>query len=173
MAFYFNTVPFGSNVFGIEMAAKRFFNKSAKDLKLEQGAVLVGMLQSNTRFNPKRNPASSMKRRNIVLTEMVENKKLDKATADKLKADSIHLDYQPVLNRDAMASYFKDYLRTIMPRVLEPYKKDDGTGYDIYKDGLKVYTSIDSTMQVLAEDAVEERMSHLQKDFDEIGRAHV
>ena len=166
LALYLNTVPFGGNVFGIEMASKRFFNKTAKDLKIEEGAVLVGMLQKNTRYNPRRDAKVSMRRRNEVINSMVENGKLDKVTAEKLKKDTIKLDYQPVLNRDAMGSYFKDYLRTIMPKLLEPYKKDDGTPYDIFKDGLKIYTSIESPIQLLAEQAVSERMSELQHTFD-------
>ena len=166
LALYLNTVPFGGNVFGIEMASKRFFNKSAKDLKVEESAVLVGMLQKNTRYNPRRDPKASMKRRNEVLNSMVENDKLDKKKAEKLKKDSIQLDYQPVLTRDAMGSYFKDYVRTQMPKLLEPYKKADGTPYDIYKDGLKIYTSLESKIQLIAEEAVSERMSELQKTFD-------
>ncbi len=166
LALYLNTVPFGGNVFGIEMASKRFFNKSAKDLKVEEAAVLVGMLQKNTRYNPRRDAKASMKRRNEVFNSMVDNGKLDKKTAEKLKKDSIKLDYQPVLNRDAFGSYFKDYLRTIMPKMLEPYKKDDGSAYDIYKDGLKIYTSLESQIQVMAEEAVVERMSELQRTFD-------
>jgi penicillin-binding protein 1A len=166
LSLYFNTVPFGGNVFGIEMASKRFFNKSARDLKIEEGAVIVGMLQKNTGYNPRKNPAASMKRRNVVLSQMVVNGKLDKKTADKLKKDSIKLDYQPVLNRDAMGSYFKDYLRTVMPKLLEPYKKEDGTSYDIFKDGLKIYTSVESQIQLLAEESVTERMNELQKTFD-------
>ena len=166
LALYLNTVPFGGNVFGIEMASKRFFNKSAKDLKVEESAVLVGMLQKNTRYNPRRDAKASMKRRNEVLNSMVENDKLDKKTAEKLKKDTIKLDYQPVLTRDAMGSYFKDYLRTQMPKLLEPYTKDDGSPYDIYKDGLKIYTSIESQIQLVAEEAVSERMSELQKTFD-------
>lgn len=166
LALYLNTVPFGGNVFGVEMASKRFFNKTAKELKVEEAAVLVGMLQKNTRYNPRRDPKASFKRRNEVFNSMVENGKLDKNTAEKLKKDSIKLDYQPVLNRDAMGSYFKDYLRTIMPKLLEPYKKDDGTAYDIYKDGLNIYTTIESQIQLVAEEAVTERMSELQKTFD-------
>ena len=166
LALYLNTVPFGGNVFGVEMASKRFFNKSAKDLKVEESAVLVGMLQKNTRYNPRRDAKASMKRRNEVLNSMVENDKLDKKTAEKLKKDTIVLDYQPVLTRDAMGSYFKDYMRTEMPKLLEPYKKADGTPYDIYKDGLKIYTSLESKIQLMAEEAVAERMSELQKTFD-------
>ncbi|MBL7815535.1 MAG: transglycosylase domain-containing protein [Saprospiraceae bacterium] len=166
LALYLNTVPFGGNVFGVEMASKRFFNKTAKELKVEEAAVLVGMLQKNTRYNPRRDPKASMKRRNEVLNSMVENGKLDKKTAETLKKDTIKLDYQPVLNRDAMGSYFKDYLRTLMPKLLEPYKKEDGTAYDIYKDGLKIYTSVESQLQLLAEEAVTERMNELQKNFD-------
>ena len=169
LAFYLNTVPFGGNVFGIEMAAKRFFNKSAKELNVQQGAVLIGMLQQNTRFNPRRNPENSRKRRNEVLDNMVENGKLDVKTGDLLKKDSTKLDYQPVLNRDAMASYFKDYLRITVPRMIDSFKlkKDDGTLYDIYKDGLRIYSSIDSKMQLLAEEAVTERMNELQRQFDD------
>ena len=166
LALYLNTVPFGGNVFGIEMASRRFFNKSAKNLKVEESAVLVGMLQKNTRYNPRRDAKASMKRRNEVLNSMVENDKLDKKTAEKLKKDSIKLDYQPVLTRDAMGSYFKDYLRTQMPKLLEPYKKEDGSPYDIYKDGLKIYTTIESQIQLVAEEAVSERMNELQKTFD-------
>ena len=167
LAFYLNTVPFGGNVFGIEMASQRFFNKTVKDLKVEQGAVLVGMLQKNNKYNPRRFADASRKRRDEVLNNMVENGKLDKAVCEKLKKDSIKLNYQITLNRDNMASYFKDYLRTQMPKILENYKKDDGTPYDIYKDGLKIYTSIDSKMQLLAEEAVHERMSKLQRQFDD------
>jgi penicillin-binding protein 1A len=166
LAFYLNTVPFGGNVFGIEMAAQRFFHKTAKELKVEEGAVLIGMLQLNTKYNPRRNPIASLKRRNEVLDNMVENEKLDTKLCDKLKKDSIKLNYQVTLNRDYMASYFKDYLRTQMAKLLEPYKKDDGKPYDIYNDGLKIYTSIDSKMQIMAEEAVHERMSKLQSQFD-------
>ena len=167
LAFYLNTVPFGGNVFGIEMAAQRFFHKTAKNLKVEEGAVLIGMLQLNTKYNPRRNPIASLKRRNEVLDNMVDNKKLDAKVCEKLKKDSIRLNYQITLNRDNMASYFKDYLRTQMSKLLEPYKKEDGKPYDIYNDGLKIYTSIDSKMQLLAEEAVQERMSKLQRQFDE------
>lgn len=166
LAFYLNTVPFGGNVFGIEMAAKRFFNRSTKDLKVEEGAVIVGMLKANTAFNPQKNPKRAFERRNVVLMQMVKNNKLSRKDYERIKNDSIHLDYQPVLNRDAMASYFKDYLRTVMPKLLEPYKKEDGTAYDIYKDGLKIYTTIESQIQLLAEEAVRERMSELQRTFD-------
>lgn len=167
LAFYLNTVPFGGNVFGIEMASKRFFNKSAKDLKVEEGAVIIGMLTANTVNNPRRNPNKAFERRNVVLKQMVVNEKLAQKTYDSLKVIPIKLDYQPILNKDNMASYFKDYLRIQMPKILEAYKKEDGTPYDIYKDGLKVYTSIDSKMQMIAEEAVQERMSKLQKQFDD------
>jgi penicillin-binding protein 1A len=166
MTFYLNTVPFGSNVFGIEMASKRFFNKTTSELKVEEGAVIVGMLTANTRHNPKRNPDLAFKRRNVVMSQMVKNKFLTQKSYDSLKVLPIKLEYQPVLNRDAMASYFKDYLRTAMPKILENVKKDDGSAYDIYKDGLKIYTSIDSKMQLMAEASVQEHMSKLQRTFD-------
>ena len=162
-----NLLSFGSNVFGIEMASKRFFNKSATDLDIEEGAVLIGMLKANTIYNPKRNLDRAQDRRNVVMSQMVKNNFLAKSVFDSLKNTNIELSYQPVLNHDEMASYFKDYLRTSLPKLLEPYKKDDGTPYDIYKDGLKIITSIDSEMQVLAEQVMSERMSKLQKVFDD------
>jgi penicillin-binding protein 1A len=166
LSFYLNTVPFGGNVFGIEMASKRFFNKPTDSLSVTEGAVLVGMLQLNTKYNPRRNPEASQKRRNEVLDNLIEEKKLDAKIGAKLKAEPIKLNYQPVLNRDYMASYFKDYIRTQMPKLLENIKKEDGTPYNIYEDGLKIYTSLDSKMQVIAEEAVQERMSKLQSQFD-------
>lgn len=167
MAFYLNTVPFGGNVFGIEMAAKRFFNKSAINLKVEEGAVLIGMLKANTVFNPKKNPQKSLERRNTVLKQMMSNGFLTQKDYEALKQLPLNLNYQPILSRDNMAPYFKDYLRTLVPKMLENVKKEDGTAYDIYKDGLKIYTTIDSKMQLIAEEAVTERMAKLQKQFDD------
>ena len=167
LAFYLNTVPFGGNVFGIEMAAKRFFNKTTPQLNISEGAVIVGMLKANTSFNPRRNPDRSRDRRNVVMAQMVKNNFLSKKAYDSLKLKPLKLEYQPVLNRDMMASYFKDYLRQTLPKMLETVKKEDGTPYDIFKDGLKIYTSIDGQMQKLAEEVVSERMSKLQRVFDE------
>ncbi len=167
LAFYLNTVPFGGNVFGIEMAAKRFFNKTTPQLNISEGAVIVGMLKANTSFNPRRNPDRSRDRRNVVMAQMVKNNFLTKQAYDTLKLKPLKLEYQPVLNRDMMASYFKDYLRQTLPKMLETVKKDDGTPYDIFKDGLKIYTSIDGQMQKLAEEVVSERMAKLQRVFDE------
>ena len=167
LSFYLNTVPFGGNVFGIEMAAKRFFNKTTPQLSITEGCVIVGMLKANTSFNPRRNPDRSRDRRNVVLAQMVKNNFLTKAAYDSLKLTPLKLNYQRVLNRDMMASYFKDYLRQILPKMLENVKKDDGKPYDIFKDGLKIYTSLDGQMQKLAEEVVSERMSKLQKVFDE------
>jgi penicillin-binding protein 1A len=166
LSFYLNTVPFGGNVFGIEMASQRFFNKPTDSLSVTEGAVIIGMLQLNTKYNPRRNPEASQKRRNEVLDNLIEEKKLDKKIGEKLKTEPIKLNYQPVLNRDNMASYFKDYIRTQMPKLLENIKKEDGKPYNIYEDGLKIYTSIDSKMQLMAESAVHERMSKLQSQFD-------
>ncbi len=167
MAFYLNTVPFGGNVFGIEMAAKRFFNKSAIELKIEEGAVIIGMLKANTIYNPRKNLQKSFDRRNVVLKQMLANNFLTQKVYDSLKTLPVTLNYQPFLSRDNMAPYFKDYLRTLVPKMLEGLKKEDGSPYDIYQDGLKIYTSVDSKMQIMAEEAVTERMSKLQKQFDD------
>jgi penicillin-binding protein 1A len=173
LSFYLNTVPFGGNVFGVEMAAMRFFNKPAIQLKIEEGAVIVGMLKANTTYNPRKNPEKSLQRRNLVLSRLSTNRgdnsittKISQKQLDSLKKLPLKLNYQPVLNRDNMASYFKDYIRTVMPKLLENLKKEDGSSYDIYQDGLKIYTSIDSKMQVIAEQTVTERMAELQRTFD-------
>ncbi|MBS3914810.1 MAG: transglycosylase domain-containing protein [Bacteroidetes bacterium] len=157
---YLNTVPFSGVSFGIEAASKEFFNKKPKDLKLEESAVLIGMLKANSAFNPKLNPDRSMKRRNIVLQQM---KKYDKITEEeflKLKETPIKLDYISA-EGDGEALYFRDQLA----EYLKDWCKDNG--YNLYRSGLKIYTTINSKMQHNAEMAVKKHMKEMQKVFNQ------
>lgn len=165
LTLYLNTVPFGNNSFGIKTASNTFFNKEPKDLTVDEAAILVGMLKANTRYNPKRNPENSKNRRNVVIQKMVDNNMLSQAEAEKYKALPIKLDYKVIDHHSGFAPYFRQVLELELKKWAEQNKKPDGTKYDIYKDGLKIYTTIDSRMQNFAEEAVEEHLSSLQKSF--------
>ena len=161
---YLNTVPFGDNIFGIKVAAKRFFNKSPQDLKLEEAAVLVGMLKGNSLYHPVRNPERALQRRNTVLNQMHKYGYTPKAVVDSLK--QLPMDLEAYRHYDqTLGMYFTEHLRLKVDRILQDYKKSDGSNYDLYKDGLRIYTTIDSRMQQYAEEAVAEHMSVLQKQY--------
>lgn len=163
---YLNTVPFGENVFGIKVAAKRFFNKTPDELKIEEAAVLVGMLKGNTLYNPYRNPERSLERRNIVLKQMVRYEYLTQAECDSLQALPLVIDYQKEGNNEGLATYFREHLRLELEDILADYRKPDGSPYNLYTDGLKIYTTINSRMQRYAEEAVKEYMPKVQANFD-------
>ncbi len=161
---YLNTVPFGDNIYGIKVAAQRFFNKSPQDLKLEEAAVLVGMLKGNTLYHLVRNPENALKRRNTVLNQMYKYGYAQKAVVDSLKQLAINLEsYRH--HDNTLGIYFTEQLRLEVERILEKFPKPDGRPYDLYKDGLKIYTTIDSRMQRYAEEAVAEHMSKLQYQY--------
>lgn len=158
LTMYLNTVPFTHLSWGIDAASREFFNKAPIDLKLEESAVLIGMLKANTAYNPKRNPKDSKKRRNVVLAQMVRNGKLSEEEYDKLKVQDIVLDYHKE-EYEGQASYFRDYLAKFM----KSWSKKNG--YNLYKSGLKIYTTLDYDLQKKAEAAVNSHMSKLQKEF--------
>ncbi len=165
---YLNTVPFGGNVFGIEVATKRFFNKAPIDLKTEESATLVGMLKANTTYHPIRNPERSQARRNVVLQQLVKYGSLTQHVCDSIKNIALKTDYHPGFELGGQASYFREYLRQKeVPELLKNILKPNGTPYDLYKDGLKIYSSLDPAMQRYAEEAAQEQMSRLQKLFKE------
>lgn len=165
---YLNTVPFSNNVYGVEVAAKRFFNKLPKDLSVDEAATLVGMLKATTQYDPRRNEEKSRERRNTVMKLMQKNGFItdkDYAKYSKLK---IKLDYQEESFSDGLAAYFREYLRTELPELLkrpEFKKKENGQPYNIYRDGLRIYTTINSKMQQYAEKSVMEHMPKVQKNF--------
>jgi len=167
LTMYFNTVHLGYDLFGIKSSAKAFFNKETEDLSVEEGAVLVGMLKASTRFNPKRNPNNSKKRRNVVLSQMVRYNYLAPSQYEQIKGKDIELDYHKLDHNEGLATYFREHLRQVIKEWSSGQKKVNGEKYDIYRDGLKIYTTIDSKMQQYAEEAVQTHMAVLQEDFEE------
>ena len=163
---YLNTVPFGGNIYGVQVAAKQFFDTNAKDLKTEEAAVLVGMLKANTYYNPVRNPNNALARRNTVLRQMKKYEYLKPAKCDSLLKTPIEVKYTKESHTDGVATYFREHLRHHVTGILKDYKKEDGSDYNLYTDGLVIHTTIDSRMQKYAEHAVQTHMKSLQKSFD-------
>ena len=179
---YLNIVEYGSNAYGIKSAAHTFFNKTPDQLNLQEAAVLVGVVNAPTRYSPVRNYDNAMARRNLVLARMAEAGAITHAERDSLSALPITLNYRPVSHNDGQATYFREMLRQVMnarppkrrnfytewdyEQAVKEYEnnpiygwchkntKADGTPYNIYKDGLKIYTTINSTMQQYAEEAM-------------------
>lgn len=159
---YLNTVPFGDNAFGIKVAAQRFFNKGPKELTAEEAAVLVGLLKGNTSYNPRLHPEAALKRRNLVLRRMSAAKHLPTGTLDSLQHLPLGLDYRPEAHNQGLATYFREHLRRELKDILAEHPGPDGKPYDLYRDGLKIYTTIDSRLQAHAEAAVLEMLPKLQ-----------
>lgn len=169
LSLYLNTVPFGNEAFGINVASRQFFNKKAKDLTVDQAAMLVGMLKATTTYNPVRNPENARKRRNVVLMQMVTNGDLSRKEYDDFSKKLVGAkNYKVDSNNDGLGTYFREYLRTeVMPDILTQNPKEDGTRYNLYTDGLKIYTTLHSKMQLYAEEAVQQQMQDLQKKFND------
>ncbi|MEZ5040099.1 MAG: transglycosylase domain-containing protein [Saprospiraceae bacterium] len=162
---YLNTVPFSENIFGIKVAAQRFFKKSPDQLGVEEAAVLVGMLKGTTLYNPIRNPELATQRRNTVMNQMVKYNYLDQNACDSLKEMPLELQYFREGNNAGLATYFREQVRLEVNKILEDYPKPDGSAYNIFTDGLKIYTSIDPRLQQYAEAAVNTHMPELQQAF--------
>lgn len=167
MTMYLNTVEFGHNTYGIKSAARTFFQKTPDALNVEESAVLVGLLKGPTIFSPVRNPGNSTARRNVVLGQMNKYGFLSDKELDSLKTLPIVLKYKPDDHNAGLATYFREVLRLELNQWCREHKKADGTAYNIYRDGLRIYTTIDSRMQRYAEEAVKEHLSELQKTFFE------
>ncbi|MES2617891.1 MAG: transglycosylase domain-containing protein [Bacteroidota bacterium] len=163
---YLNTVRFSGSSFGIKSAAKEFFNKAPADLKTEECAILVGVLKGISMYNPKRNPENAMSRRNTVLGQMKRNNKLTDEEFEKLKNTPIKLDYQYEDHNEGMAVYFREYLKRDLTKWCNEHTKPNGEKYNLYKDGLKIYTTINSRLQQYAENAAAKHLKDLQKTFD-------
>lgn len=162
---YLNTVPFGGNVYGIRNASLTFFNKPPDKLKVEEAAVLIGMLKASTFYNPKRNPKNAMRRRNTVIDQMAKYGYLTVREAHELKKKPIVLNYHKVTHHDGIAPYFRQIVEQDVKGILKDIKKADGTPYNIYKDGLKIYTTLDVKMQKYAEAAVDQHIKDIQQLF--------
>ena len=161
---YFNTVPWG-NSYGIKSASKRYFNKPTAELTVEESAVLVGMLKAPTSYNPVRNPDRSLGRRNVVLKQMKKYGYLEESAYDSLQALPLVTDYNFIDHNQGPATYFRSYLASWLKAWTDRYEQATGVKYNIYDDGLKIYTTIDSKLQEYAEEAVAEHMKKLQADF--------
>lgn len=159
---YFNTVEFSDNAFGIKAAAKTYFNKRVQDLTVDESATLVGMLKATYKYNPRVHPEASKERRNVVLGKMYEYGFLsEKEYQENLKKPiALHFNREEVT--DDIAPYFVSYLKKYLKRYFKDHPKKDGTTYDIYSDGLKIYTTIDLRMQQYAEEAVSEHLERYQ-----------
>ena len=186
-AMYLNTVEFGSNAYGIKSAAATFFNKLPHELNIQEAAILVGVVNAPTRYSPVRNPERALARRNLVLSRMASAGAITRRQCDSLSALPIILNYKPISHNEGHATYFREMLRLVMnaqpptrrqfytqwdyEEALREYnenplygwchknKKADGTPYNIYRDGLKIYTTINSSMQIYAEDAVQKQLA--------------
>ncbi|MBS1773844.1 MAG: transglycosylase domain-containing protein [Bacteroidetes bacterium] len=163
---YLNTVPFGDNVYGIRNASLTFYNVPPDKVSIDQAAMLIGMLKGNTMYNPRRNPERALERRNVVLDQMVKYDYLKEADAERLMKLPIVLNYHKLDYHEGAAPYFRQVVEQEVKRVCKELKKSDGTPYNIYKDGLKIYTTINTHMQRYAEQAVEEHISEIQKIFN-------
>lgn len=169
IALYLNQVDFVNGAVGISSAARIYFNKTPKELSVQESALLVGMLKNPSLYNPNRKEQNRklrvFYRRNTVLGQMTKNNFITEAEEIKLAKDSIVLDFKPESHNAGIATYFREYLREYMKNWVKENPKADGTKYNIYSDGLKIYTTIDSRMQKYAEEAVEEHLVNLQELF--------
>ena len=165
IAMYFNKADFVNTAVGIRSAAKVYFGKEPRDLTIDESAMLVGMLTNPSLYNPVRRLEKVQKRRNIVLGQMVRNGFLEEAAKKTLENKPIVLHFQPESHTDGIGTYFREYLRDFMKNWVKENKKSDGTEFDIYKDGLKIYTTIDSRMQTYAEEAMKEHLPNLQEEL--------
>ncbi len=166
MTMYFNEYDFVNQAVGIESAAHIYFDKSPSELTIDESAVLVGMFVNASLYNPIRNPEGVTNRRNVVLNQMHKYKFIDKETLDSLKQKPLEIVFTPQGHDEGIATYFREYVRSFMGDWIKANPKSDGERYDMYSDGLKIYVTIDSKMQEYAENAIDQHMRNLQKQFD-------
>ncbi|MFD2200021.1 penicillin-binding protein 1A [Shivajiella indica] len=166
LTLYLNTSEFGSNAYGIKTAAKTFFNKSPGELNVQESATLVGLFKAPSYYSPVFNPENSLRRRNTVLGQMEKYDYLTKAEMDSLAAMPIELDYRVENQNQGLATYFREIIKADLIKWTKENLKPDGTPYDLFGDGLRIYATIDSRMQRYAEEAVDEHMRELQKKFE-------
>ena len=162
---YLNIYDFGYYGDGIKSASNIYFSKEPIDLKIEESAMLVGMLQNSSLYDPIRRPEITKKRRDLVLMQMAKNNYISEKDKDSLQSIPLELNYTPQSHRQGLATYFRSYLRGFMKDWTENNLKKDGSKYNLYVDGLKIYTTINSKMQRYAEESVKEHMINLQKEF--------
>ncbi|WP_333875393.1 penicillin-binding protein 1A [Flavobacterium sp.] len=165
IAMYLNKADFVNTAVGIRSASKVYFGKEPRDLTIDEAAMFVGMLKNPSLYNPLRRLEKVKNRRNTVLDQMVRNKVLDKQQRDSLASQPIVLNFHPESHKEGTATYFREFLREYMKNWAKENKRPDGSDWDIYSDGLKIYTTIDSKIQEHAEEAVQAHMKNLQEEF--------
>ena len=168
---YLNLYDFGNNGDGIRSAARIYFGKEPIDLDINESAILVGMLKNSSLYNPRphRNPVGVKNRRNVVLRQMKKYNYLEEVIVDSIQLQPLNLNYTPESHREGLATYFREFLRAYMKTWIndENNRKPDGSKYNLNTDGLKIYTTINYSMQEMAENAVLTHMPRLQKEFFE------
>jgi len=165
VSMYLNKYDFGYQADGIRSAAKIFFNKAPQELTIEESATLVGMLKNSSLYNPIRRPERVQERRNIVFQQMFRNKLISAQEKDSLSRLPLEIRFTPESHREGLATYFRAYLKEFMDDWIAQNPKPDGSKHNLYRDGLRIYTTLDSRMQQLAEEAVSNHMKNLQKEF--------
>jgi len=165
LSLYLNKYDFGYQADGVRSAAKIFFNKTPKDLSIEESAALVGMLKNSSLYNPIRRPERVEERRNIVFNQMVRNELITAEVRDSLSLLPLQITYTPESHREGLATYFRAYLKEFMDDWIANNPKPDGSKHSLYRDGLRIFTTIDSRMQAMGEAAVEAHMKNLQREF--------
>ena len=165
ITYYFNTVDFGSNAFGLKTAARTFFNKEPDSLNVQEGAVLVGLQKATTNYNPLKNPDRSRERRNVVIAQMAKYKYLTTRQADSISTLPLVTEFTPENPYSGPASYLKNAVQDYVKKWSEDVEEGEEK-YDLYTDGLRIITTIDSRMQRYAEEATDEKMKQLQHTFD-------
>ena len=165
IAMYLNIYDFGYNADGIRSAAKIYFDTTPQSLSIEQSATLIGMLKNSSLYNPIRRPKRVEQRRNVVFQQMLRNGLINEEEKDSLSSIPLKITYSPDSHREGMATYFRAYLQEFMKKWTRQNIKSDGTNYNIYRDGLNIYTTIDSRLQGIAEKAVSSHMKNLQDEF--------
>ena len=165
LSLYLNKYDFGYQADGIRSAAKIFFDKTPMKLSIEESATLVGMLKNSSLYNPIRRPERVKERRNIVFQQMYRNKLISPEEKDSLSQLPITITYTPESHREGLATYFRAYLKEFMDEWIAKNPKPDGDKHSLYRDGLRIFTTIDSRMQAMGEAAVDEHMENLQKEF--------
>jgi len=165
LAMYLNRFDWVNSAVGIKSAAQVYFNKKPEELLMEESAMLVGMLKNPALYNPNRRIKLTTERRNVVLSQMNKYEFISASLCDTLKAKPITLDFKRASHNEGLAPYFREYLRGKLKKWCAQHLKPDGTTYNLYTDGLKIYTTINSRMQGFAEDGMRSHIASLQKDF--------
>lgn len=163
---YLNTVPFGENTYGIRNAAQLYFNREPDRLTINQASTLIGTLKATSTYNPHAFPEQSIERRNVVLHQLQKYQYISESTYDSLIHLPLNTNYSPIGQNEGLAPYFREHLRPIMENWCKEHKKPNGESYDLYTDGLKIYTSIQSNLQKSALDAIKKHIPKLQNQLD-------